>query len=111
LQDLEVNYFHAYIDGVDFVFIDAPLFRHRQGDIYGGSRQVKRYLFFYCHFGLLTALVISNDFCHCLLIGIWFSIFLTGNYEAHDFVLQSCCRGIFPFSTANRVTFLNIGNF
>jgi hypothetical protein len=40
LQDLEVNYFHAFIDGVDFVFIDAPLFRHRQDDIYGGSRQV-----------------------------------------------------------------------
>jgi hypothetical protein len=40
LQDLEVNYFHAYIDGVDFLFIDAPLFRHRQHDIYGGSRQV-----------------------------------------------------------------------
>jgi len=38
---LEVNYFHAFIDGVDFVFIDAPLFRHRQDDIYGGSRQVK----------------------------------------------------------------------
>nr|CAB3470102.1 unnamed protein product [Digitaria exilis] len=38
-QDLEVKYFHAFIDGVDFVFIDAPLFRHRQGDIYGGSRQ------------------------------------------------------------------------
>ena len=41
LQDLEVNYFHAFIDGVDFVFIDAPLFQHRQDDIYGGSRQVK----------------------------------------------------------------------
>lgn len=41
LQDLEVKYFHAFIDGVDFVFIDAPLFRHRQDDIYGGNRQVK----------------------------------------------------------------------
>ncbi|CAM0913603.1 unnamed protein product [Alopecurus aequalis] len=47
-QDLEVNYFHAYIDGVDFVFIDAPLFRHRQDDIYGGSRQeiMKRMILF-----------------------------------------------------------------
>lgn len=36
-----MKYFHAFIDGVDFVFIDAPLFRHRQGDIYGGNRQVK----------------------------------------------------------------------
>ncbi|XP_015693516.1 soluble starch synthase 2-3, chloroplastic/amyloplastic-like [Oryza brachyantha] len=47
-QDLEVKYFHAYIDGVDFVFIDAPLFRHRQDDIYGGSRQeiMKRMILF-----------------------------------------------------------------
>nr|CUS28064.1 starch synthase SSIIa [Triticum monococcum subsp. monococcum] len=47
-QDMEVNYFHAYIDGVDFVFIDAPLFRHRQEDIYGGSRQeiMKRMILF-----------------------------------------------------------------
>ncbi|XP_066378287.1 soluble starch synthase 2-3, chloroplastic/amyloplastic-like [Miscanthus floridulus] len=47
-QDLEVNYFHAFIDGVDFVFIDAPLFRHRQDDIYGGSRQeiLKRMILF-----------------------------------------------------------------
>ncbi|XP_066369605.1 soluble starch synthase 2-3, chloroplastic/amyloplastic-like isoform X2 [Miscanthus floridulus] len=47
-QDLEVNYFHAFVDGVDFVFIDAPLFRHRQDDIYGGSRQeiLKRMILF-----------------------------------------------------------------
>ncbi|WVZ81867.1 hypothetical protein U9M48_029198 [Paspalum notatum var. saurae] len=47
-QDLEVNYFHAFIDGVDFVFIDAPLFRHRQDDIYGGNRQeiMKRMILF-----------------------------------------------------------------
>ncbi|XP_062233237.1 soluble starch synthase 2-3, chloroplastic/amyloplastic-like [Phragmites australis] len=47
-QDLEVKYFHAYIDGVDFVFIDAPLFKHRQDDIYGGSRQeiMKRMILF-----------------------------------------------------------------
>uniref|UniRef100_A0A0D9WNK9 Starch synthase, chloroplastic/amyloplastic n=1 Tax=Leersia perrieri TaxID=77586 RepID=A0A0D9WNK9_9ORYZ len=47
-QDLEVKYFHAFIDGVDFVFIDAPLFRHRQDDIYGGSRQeiMKRMILF-----------------------------------------------------------------
>uniref|UniRef100_A0A0A9DQ75 starch synthase n=1 Tax=Arundo donax TaxID=35708 RepID=A0A0A9DQ75_ARUDO len=47
-QDLEVNYFHAFIDGVDFVFIDAPLFRHRQDDIYGGNRQeiLKRMILF-----------------------------------------------------------------
>jgi hypothetical protein len=38
---IEVNYLRAIIDGVDLVFIDAPLFRHHQADMYGGSRQVK----------------------------------------------------------------------
>ncbi|OEL35200.1 Soluble starch synthase 2-2, chloroplastic/amyloplastic [Dichanthelium oligosanthes] len=37
-QDSEVTYFHSYIDGVDYVFIDAPPFRHRHNDIYGGER-------------------------------------------------------------------------
>jgi hypothetical protein len=79
--------------------------------LWGQSTGETLFVFFlFCYFGLLTAPVISDDFCHCLLIVIWFPIFLTGNYEAHDFVLQGCCRGIFPFSTANRVTFLNIGN-
>uniref|UniRef100_M4FDG7 starch synthase n=1 Tax=Brassica campestris TaxID=3711 RepID=M4FDG7_BRACM len=37
-QDMEVMYFHAYIDGVDFVFIDSPVFRHLSSNIYGGNR-------------------------------------------------------------------------
>ncbi|KAJ8628566.1 hypothetical protein MRB53_021889 [Persea americana] len=37
-QDVEVTYFHAYIDGVDFVFMESPMFRHCQNDIYGGAR-------------------------------------------------------------------------
>ncbi|XP_031094614.1 granule-bound starch synthase 2, chloroplastic/amyloplastic-like [Ipomoea triloba] len=37
-QDMEVNYLHAYIDGVDFVFIDSPIFQHRGNNIYGGNR-------------------------------------------------------------------------
>ncbi|XP_042007369.1 granule-bound starch synthase 2, chloroplastic/amyloplastic-like isoform X2 [Salvia splendens] len=37
-QDFEVNYFHAYIDCVDFVFIDSPLFRNIEKNIYGGNR-------------------------------------------------------------------------
>ncbi|KAJ6371333.1 hypothetical protein OIU77_001772 [Salix suchowensis] len=37
-QDIEVTYFQTYIDGVDFVFIESHLFRHIEGDIYGGSR-------------------------------------------------------------------------
>ncbi|XVF60544.1 hypothetical protein PTKIN_Ptkin08bG0056300 [Pterospermum kingtungense] len=37
-QDIEVSYFQAYIDGVDFVFVDAPVFRHMQSNIYAGNR-------------------------------------------------------------------------
>ncbi|EEC67024.1 hypothetical protein OsI_33746 [Oryza sativa Indica Group] len=37
-QDMEVIYYHAYIDGVDFVFIDNPIFHHVENDIYGGDR-------------------------------------------------------------------------
>eukprot|EP00884_Botryococcus_braunii_P004523 jgi/Botrbrau1/14071/Bobra.182_3s0018.1 len=34
----EVGYFHGYIDGVDFVFVDHPCFHGRKGGaIYGGS--------------------------------------------------------------------------
>ncbi|XP_072990359.1 soluble starch synthase 2-2, chloroplastic/amyloplastic-like [Typha latifolia] len=47
-QDMEVAYFHAYIDGVDFVFLDSPNFRHIENDIYGGNRLdiLKRMIFF-----------------------------------------------------------------
>ncbi|KAF8010158.1 hypothetical protein BT93_J0954 [Corymbia citriodora subsp. variegata] len=37
-QDHEVAYFQAYIDGVDFVFIDSPVFQHMGNNIYGGNR-------------------------------------------------------------------------
>ncbi|KAK8717116.1 hypothetical protein V6N13_044397 [Hibiscus sabdariffa] len=47
-QDMEVSYYHTYIDGVDFVFMDAAMFRHMQSDIYGGKRQdiLKRMVLF-----------------------------------------------------------------
>ncbi|XP_057963104.1 granule-bound starch synthase 2, chloroplastic/amyloplastic [Malania oleifera] len=37
-QSVEVSYFQAYIDGVDFVFIESHLFRHMENNIYGGNR-------------------------------------------------------------------------
>lgn len=40
LQDIEVCYFQAYIDGVDFIFIESSLFRHLEHNIYGGNRVV-----------------------------------------------------------------------
>ncbi|XP_066319491.1 soluble starch synthase 2-2, chloroplastic/amyloplastic [Miscanthus floridulus] len=47
-HDSEVTYFHSYIDGVDFVFIEAPPFLHRHNDIYGGERSdiLKRMILF-----------------------------------------------------------------
>ena len=35
----QVGYFHGYIDGVDYVFVDHACFQGRPGDIYGGDRQ------------------------------------------------------------------------
>nr|DAD34889.1 TPA_asm: hypothetical protein HUJ06_005529 [Nelumbo nucifera] len=47
-QDVEVNFFQAYIDGVDFVFMDIPMFRNIENNIYGGSREdiLKRMVLF-----------------------------------------------------------------
>lgn len=47
-QDMEVTYFQAYIDGVDFVFIDSHMFRHIEKNIYGGNRMdiLKRMVLF-----------------------------------------------------------------
>ncbi|KAI3900683.1 hypothetical protein MKW98_009293 [Papaver atlanticum] len=47
-QNMEVNYFQAYIDGVDFVFIDSPVFRNIEHNIYGGKREdiLKRMVLF-----------------------------------------------------------------
>lgn len=39
MAGVQVGYFHGYIDGVDWVFIDHPCFHGREHDIYGGSRQ------------------------------------------------------------------------
>ncbi|KAM3401862.1 hypothetical protein ACQJBY_006068 [Aegilops geniculata] len=43
-QDMEVKYHHAYIDGVDFVFIDNPIFHNVESEIYGGDRTVNFFL-------------------------------------------------------------------
>ncbi|XLT57156.1 hypothetical protein HN873_049760 [Arachis hypogaea] len=37
-HDMEVRYFQAYIDGVDFVFIESPMFHNLEHNIYAGSR-------------------------------------------------------------------------
>ncbi|CAI0453947.1 unnamed protein product [Linum tenue] len=47
-EDIKVTYFQAYIDGVCFVLVDCPLFRHIESDIYGGQRRhlLKRMVLF-----------------------------------------------------------------
>ncbi|KAA8532972.1 hypothetical protein F0562_032911 [Nyssa sinensis] len=37
-QDVEVTYFQAYIDGVDYVFVDSHMFHNFENNIYGGDR-------------------------------------------------------------------------
>ena len=37
-SEQEVGFFHAFQDGVDFIFVDHPSFQAFGGDIYGGSR-------------------------------------------------------------------------
>ncbi|XP_057838459.1 granule-bound starch synthase 2, chloroplastic/amyloplastic isoform X2 [Cryptomeria japonica] len=38
-KDMEVGYFHADIDGIDYIFIDNPIFHAFKDNIYGGSQQ------------------------------------------------------------------------
>ncbi|CAL0299026.1 unnamed protein product [Lupinus luteus] len=48
-QDMEVMYFQTYVDGVDFVFIDNPIFRHLEQNIYGGNRMdILRRMVLFC---------------------------------------------------------------
>ena len=35
---LKVGYFHGFLNGVDYVFVDHPAYHHVAGDIYAGSR-------------------------------------------------------------------------
>lgn len=74
-------YFHAYIDGVDFVFIDSPVFRHLHNNIYSGNRLVRLVLF------SLFFTEKINFSLHVLSL-----VFLNPGYlEADGFILQGCC--------------------
>ena len=35
---VQIGYFHGFIEGVDYVFVDHPCFRHLGENIYGGDR-------------------------------------------------------------------------
>ncbi len=47
---LQIGYFHGFIDGVDYVFVDHACFHGWQGNIYGGDRQqiLFRYPLHFC---------------------------------------------------------------
>ena len=57
-QDMEVSYFQAYIDGVHFVFMDGPIFRHMQNNIYGGNGVVGYLFLWFCYDWLIIWIII-----------------------------------------------------
>uniref|UniRef100_A0A0D9XJZ9 starch synthase n=1 Tax=Leersia perrieri TaxID=77586 RepID=A0A0D9XJZ9_9ORYZ len=84
-QDMEVIYYHAYIDGVDFVFIDNPIFHHVENDIYGGDRTVPWYVPCggYCY-GDGNLVFIANDWHTALL-----PVYLKAYYRDNGFMLYA----------------------
>jgi hypothetical protein len=70
------------------VFIDSPLFRHREKDIYGGARLVMHSLF--CKpFHLIVINQSSITYCVSDLVPLLF-VFV-GYSETHGFIMQSGC--------------------
>lgn len=55
-----VGFFHAYVDGVDYVFVDHPCFNTRGADLYGGTRED---LMFRC--SLLSKAALEAVSLHC----------------------------------------------
>ncbi|KAG6537603.1 soluble starch synthase 2-2, chloroplastic/amyloplastic-like [Zingiber officinale] len=101
-QDMEVTYYHAYIDSVDFVFIDSPIFRHIENDIYGGKREdiLKRMILFckaavevpgrvpcggFCY-GDGNLVFIANDWHTSLL-----PVYLKAYYRDNGFMIYARC--------------------
>ncbi|GJN20708.1 hypothetical protein PR202_gb08118 [Eleusine coracana subsp. coracana] len=78
-QDMEVNYYHAYIDGVDFVFIDNPIFHNVESEIYGGNRTVQWYVPCggYCY-GDGNLVFIANDW-HTSLLPVYLKAYYRDN--------------------------------
>lgn len=93
-QDMEVTYFQTYIDGVDFVFIESPMFRHMENNIYGGNRMdiLKRMVLF-CkaavevpwhvpcggvHYGDGNLVFIANDW-HTALLPVYLKAYYRDN--------------------------------
>ncbi|TYH64198.1 hypothetical protein ES332_D07G249500v1 [Gossypium tomentosum] len=103
-QDMEVSYFHVYIDGVDFIFMDTPTFRHMQYNIYAGKRQVPWYV--PCGgvcYGDGNLVFIANDWHTALL-----PVYLKANYR--DNGLMSFTRSILVVhNIAHQILFSGAG--
>nr|DAD21471.1 TPA_asm: hypothetical protein HUJ06_022934 [Nelumbo nucifera] len=95
-QDMEVTFFQAYINGMDFVFMDSPMFRNIEKNIYGGGREdiLKRMVLF-CKAALE---VLFCKYTRCVLVihniahpggGEHFNIFAAGLKAANRVVTTS----------------------
>lgn len=101
-QDMEVAYFHAYIDGVDFVFVDSPIFHDYKNDIYGGNRvDILRRMVLFCKaavevpwhvpcggvcYGDGNLVFVANDWHTALL-----PVYLKTYYRDRGFMLYARC--------------------
>ncbi|KAJ6841603.1 soluble starch synthase 2-2, chloroplastic/amyloplastic [Iris pallida] len=101
-QDMEVSYCHAYIDGVDFVFLDSASFRHCGNDIYGGNRvDILKRMVLFCKaavevpwhvpcggvcYGDGNLVFIANDWHTALL-----PVYLKAYYRDNGLMIYSMC--------------------
>jgi hypothetical protein len=61
----QVAYWHADVDGVDYVFVDHNCFKMNGGDLYSGSRQD---LLFRCSLLCKAALEAVRVYCVCVCV-------------------------------------------
>lgn len=61
---VQVGYFHGFIDGVDYVFVDHACYHGWQDNIYGGDRQQ---ILFRCHSSVMSSIVILTRHVGCVL--------------------------------------------
>lgn len=94
-QDMEVQYFQAYIDGVDFIFIENHMFHNLGSNIYGGNRSdILRRMVLFCKaaievpwhvpcgghcYGDGNLVFIANDWHTALL-----PVYLKAYYHEHE---------------------------
>ncbi|XP_010266992.1 PREDICTED: granule-bound starch synthase 2, chloroplastic/amyloplastic-like [Nelumbo nucifera] len=80
-QDMEVTFSQAYIDGMDFVFIDSPMFRNIEKNIYGGGRgDILKHMVRFCKAALE---VLFCKYTRC--VPVIHNIAHRGRGPVHDF--------------------------